>query len=53
MSLLHSQLRIFQRRLRAPYGLMPRAAARMPQLLIRTWDLFPLNSGTFLFNMSI
>jgi hypothetical protein len=49
LSLLHSYLRIFQWRLRALYGLKPREAARLACLLIRMWDLFSLNSGTFLF----
>ena len=48
MSLLHSYLRIFQWRLRYPYGLKLRATARLLQPLTRHWDLFFWNSGTFL-----
>jgi len=48
LSLLQPYLWISQWRLKAPYGLKPRTDPWLARLLIRPWDLFSLNSGTFL-----
>ena len=47
LSLLHSYLRIFQWRLRPPYGLTPQTAARLAHPFFRHKNLFFWNSGTF------